>query len=156
MKARDIMTSDVVTIAPDTPIREIARTFRNLAISGAPVVEGGQVIGIVTEVDLISRHARPHYPRYLPLLDARIPLGGQREYTELVRRILGMTARDIMTFPVETIDADADIEDVATLMVENRANPVPVMENGKLVGILSHTDVIRTLEEADVDDTVAG
>jgi CBS domain-containing protein len=149
MKARDIMTTEVVTLAPDMPIREIARTFRDRGISGAPVVEHGQVIGIVTEVDLIARHARPHYPRYLPLLDAWIPLGGQHEYHEMARRILGMTARDIMTVPVKTIDAEADLEEVATLMVENRANPVPVLENGRLVGIISHTDVIRTLEEAE-------
>ena len=146
MKVRDIMTGNPVTLAVDTPIQEIARTFRNLGITGAPVMEEGEVIGIVTEVDLIARHARPHYPRYLPLLDARIPLGGQREYQEIVRHILGITARDIMTTPVKTIGADADVEELATLMVESKANPVPVIENGKLVGIVSHTDVIRTLE----------
>ena len=92
MKARDIMTTDVVTLAPNTPIRNIARTFRRLGIPGAPVVEEGEIIGIVTEIDLIARHARPHSPLYLPLLDARIPLGGQREYREIIRRILGTTA----------------------------------------------------------------
>jgi CBS domain-containing protein len=156
MKARDIMTTDVVTFSPDAPIREIARTFRVRNISGAPIVEEGQVIGIVTEVDLIARHARPHYPRYLPLLDARIPLGGQREYQEIVRHILGLTARDIMTMPVKTVDADADLEDVATLMVESRANPLPVMEGERMVGIVSHTDLIRTLEESAAEDEAAG
>jgi CBS domain-containing protein len=148
MKVRDAMTTDVVTLAPNMPIQEIARTFRRLNISGAPVIEDGRVIGIVTEVDLIARHARPHYPRYLPLLDAMIPMGGQREYQEMARRILGMTARDIMTEPVNTIGPDADMEELATLMVEEHANPVPVIENDRLVGIITHTDVIRTLEEA--------
>jgi CBS domain-containing protein len=148
MKARDIMTTEVVTFAPDTPIRDIARIFRERKLSGAPVVEHGRVIGIVTEVDLIARHARPHYPRYLPLLDAMIPLGGQHEYQEILRHVLGLTARDIMTTPVKTIAADAEIEDVATVMVENRANPLPVMEGEQMVGIVSHTDLIRTLEEA--------
>jgi CBS domain-containing protein len=147
MKARDMMNTEVVTFAPDTTIREIARVLRTLGISGAPVIEGGEVIGIVTESDLIARHAHPHSPRYLPLLDAQIPLGGQREYRELVRRILGKTARDIMTVPVMTIDADAEAEDVATLMVESRADPIPVLENGRLVGIISHSDIIRVLEE---------
>ncbi len=148
MQARDIMTREVVSFGPDTPIRDIARVFRERNISGAPILESGRLIGIVTEVDLIARHARPHYPRYLPLLDARIPLGGQREYQDIVRHILGLTARDIMTAPVETVDADAEIEEVATLMVERRANPLPVIEGGQMVGILSHTDLIRTLEEA--------
>jgi CBS domain-containing protein len=148
MKARDIMTRDVVTLTPDAPIRSIARTFRRLGIPGAPVVEDGEVIGIVTELDLIARHARPHSPLYLPLLDARIPLGGQREYREIIRRVLGMTARDIMTEDARVVTPDTDLEDVATLMVEHKANPVPVVEDGRLVGIISHTDLIQHLEEA--------
>jgi CBS domain-containing protein len=147
MQARDVMTVDMVTLAPETPIPEIARLFRTRGIRGAPVVEGGKVIGIVTEIDLIARHARPHSPRYLPLLDARIPLGGQREYNEIIRRILGATARDIMTAPVNTIEADADIEEVATLMVERNANPLPVLAGVELVGIISHSDHIAHLEE---------
>jgi len=148
MKAREIMRTDGVTFAPDTPISDIARTLRRLSITGAPVVEGDQVIGVVTEVDLIARHARPHAPLYLPLLDARIPLTGGREYREIIRRITGLTARNIMTSPVKTVDVEADLEDVATLMVESKANPVPVLRDGKLVGIISHTDLIAHLEEA--------
>lgn len=147
MKARDIMRTEVFALSPDTPIQEIARAFRTRNISGAPVLEKGHLIGIVTEVDLIARHARPHVPRYLPLLDAQIPIGGQREYRELVRRILASTARDIMTVPVITVAADDELEDVATVMVEQRANPLPVMEGENLVGILSHTDLVRTLED---------
>lgn len=148
MKARDIMTTDVVTLSPDSPIRDIARTFRRLGLTGAPVIENGEIIGIVTEIDLIARHARPHSPLYLPLLDAKIPVRGQREYREIVRRIMGLTARDIMTMPVKAVEADADLEAVATLMVESKANPVPVLENGRLVGIIGHTDLIQHLEEA--------
>lgn len=154
MQARDIMTTDVVTLAPDANIPDIARTFRSLGISGAPVVEDGEIIGIVTELDLIARHARPHSPLYLPLLDARIPLGGQREFNEILRRIIGMTARDIMTHNVHTVTADTEVEDVATLMVEEKANPVPVTEDGRLVGIISHTDLLRHLEEA--GETIEG
>ena len=154
MQARDVMTKEVVSLSPDTPIREIARLFRTLGITGAPVMESGHIIGIVTEIDLIARHARPHAPAYLPLLDAKIPLGGQREYRELVRRILGGTARDIMTVPVRTVAADADIEEVATLMVESKANPIPVVEEGQLVGIIGHTDLIRHLESTTIETDV--
>ena len=147
MKARDVMTVDVVMLAPETPVPEIVRVFRSKTITGAPVVEAGKVIGIITETDLIARHARPHSPLYLPLLDARIPLGGQREYNEIVRHILGTTARDIMTAPVTTVDADMDVEEVATLMVERNANPLPVLSDGRLVGIITRTDLIAHLEE---------
>jgi CBS domain-containing protein len=65
-----------------------------------------------------------------------------------VRRILAMTARDVMTTPAQSVDVEADLEDVATLMVEEKVNPVPVLEHGKLVGIISEADLIRHLEEA--------
>ena len=106
MQARDVMTTNVVIVQASTPIADIARILRTVAISGVPVFEGDTLVGIVKEVDLIARHARPHYPRYLPLLDAQIPLGGQREYQEMVRRILGTTARDIMSTPVKTCQPD--------------------------------------------------
>ena len=146
MKAREIMTHDVVTLGPDAPIQQIARLFRRLGITGAPVVDGDVIIGIVTEIDLIARHARPLMPLYLPLLGAKIPLGGHREHRETLRRILGTCARDIMTVPVKTVDAGADLEEVATLMVESRANPVPVLEDGRLVGIIGHSDLLQHLE----------
>jgi CBS domain-containing protein len=82
------------------------------------------------------------------LLDARIPLGGQREYREILRRVMALTAREIMTEGVKVVTADTDLEEVATLMVEDKANPVPVLENGHLVGIISHSDLIQHLEEA--------
>ena len=157
MQARDVMTTNVVIVQTHTPISEIARILRTLGISGVPVMDGDTLVGIVKEVDLIARHARPHYPRYLPLLDAQIPLGGQREYQEIVRRILGTTARDIMSTPVKICHPDADLEEVATLMVEKNANPVPVMENGRLVGIISHTDLMRAFDELETasEDTTA-
>jgi CBS domain-containing protein len=148
MKARDIMTTEMVTLRPETPIREIAQTFRRLQVTGAPVVWEGEVLGVVTQIDLIARHARPHSPFYLPLLDAKIPLRGGREYREILRRILGLTAQDIMTTPAITVDAEADLEEVATLMVESKANPLPVVEEGKLVGVIGHADLIAHLEEA--------
>jgi CBS domain-containing protein len=148
MKAQDIMTRQVITFAPDAPIREIVRAFREKGISGAPVVENGEVIGVVTELDLIARHSEPHSPTYLPLLGAQIPLGSQHDYREIVRRIMGLTARDIMTTPVQSVEPDIDVEEVATLMVERHVNPVPVIHNRRLVGIIGHTDLIVHLEEA--------
>jgi CBS domain-containing protein len=147
MKASEVMSTEVVTLTPDTSIREIARVFRETGISGAPVVEGGEVIGIVTEIDLIARHARPDMPVYLPLLGANIPLSGNREYREMLRRIMGLTARDVMTAPVVAVLPDADVEEVATLMVDNHINPIPVLHDGHLVGIIGHSDLVKHLQE---------
>jgi CBS domain-containing protein len=153
MKANEIMSSEVVTVSPDTSIKELARIFRETGISGAPVVEEGEVIGIVTEVDLIARHARPDMPVYLPLLGARIPLTGNREYREALRRIMALTARDVMTEPVIAVPPDADVEEVATLMVENRINPIPVLDGGRLMGIIGHSDLVQHLQQLEDENS---
>jgi CBS domain-containing protein len=148
MLVEDIMSRKVITLDADTPVQEIARVFREHGISGAPVLEDGRLVGIVTGIDLIARHARIHYPRYLPFLDARIPLENPSEYKEMLRRVLGTTARDIKTKKVVTIPPDADLEELATVMVERKVNPVPVVDDdGNLVGIVSHADVLRVIEE---------
>jgi CBS domain-containing protein len=157
MKAKEIMTSPVLTVSPDTPVAQIARLLRERHISGMPVVDGaGKVVGIVTEIDLIKRHARVHFPVYLPFLDSLIFLGSPRRYQEDVRRALGTTAQEIMTQPVRTATPETDVEDIATLMVEQRANPIPILDtSGALVGIVSHTDIVRLVEQAEAGEIEA-
>lgn len=151
MKVADIMTREVVSVRPDTRVGEIARIFREKDLSGLPVVtEDGELVGIVTELDMLKRHAKPQLPAFLPLLGAYIPLRS-KEYNESLRRITGVVAQDIMTTPVNTTTPDVDIEDVATVMVSNRSNPLPVVNaEGRLVGIISRTDILRVFEEAEL------
>jgi CBS domain-containing protein len=157
MKAKEIMTSPVLTVSLDTPVAQIARLLREKHISGAPVVDGAnKVVGIVTEIDLIKRHARVHFPVYLPFLDSLIFLESPRRYQEDVRRVLGTTAQEIMTQPVRTATLETDVEDIATMMVEQRANPIPILdESGTLVGIVSHTDIVRLVEQAEAGKSEA-
>lgn len=151
MKVADIMTRSVISIRPDTRVGDIARILREKSLSGLPVVtEDGELVGIVTELDMLSRHAKPQLPTFLPLLGAYIPLRS-KEYNESLRRITGVTAEDIMTTPVNTTTPDADIEDVAAVMISNRSNPLPVVdEDGRLIGIISRTDILRVFEDADL------
>jgi CBS domain-containing protein len=151
MQAKEIMTFPVYTVRPDTPVAHIARLLREKHISGVPVVDdAGKVVGIVTELDLIKRHTRIHFPIYLPFLDSLIFLESPRRYQADVRRALGTSARDIMSQPVRMATPETDVEEIATLMVEERANPVPILdEQGALVGIVSHTDVVRLVEQAE-------
>lgn len=145
MKVSEVMTKDVITVAPETKVGEIARIMVEKAISGVPVVSDGRLVGMVTEVDLVARNAHLHFPTFIQILDARIYLQSPRHFEEELRRMLGTTARDVMTTDVETVSPDADITDVATLMFERKVNPVPVTEDDRLVGIVSRTDIIRLL-----------
>jgi CBS domain-containing protein len=149
MQVKEIMTKDVVAARPDTPVATVARLFCEKALSGMPVVDDeGTVIGIITEVDLIARHSRPHFPAYFQFLDSIIYLESTKRYHESMRHILATTAGELMTSPAQTVDPEMDVQDLATFMVENRVNPVPVVDaEERLLGIVSHTDLLHMIEQ---------
>ncbi|MBS1252165.1 MAG: Inosine-5'-monophosphate dehydrogenase [Anaerolineales bacterium] len=145
----DVMMADVITVYPSTSVDEIARLMTEHDISGLPVVdEGDEVLGIVTELDMIVRNTRFKMPAFIAFLDAVIYLETPGRYRERVERVLGTTAREIMSEPAVTIGPDASIEDLTELMVDRRMNPVPVVAADRLVGIVSRSDIIRIMTEA--------
>jgi CBS domain-containing protein len=146
MKVRDIMTSDVAVAGTGTPVHEIARLMDERDVSGVPVVDGGRhVVGLVTDLDLIVRNTRLDPPLFFQLLDARIPLETPGHYRKRLRHMLGTEARDVMSEDVVTIGPDEDGEALAALLVKSGANPIPVVEQGRLVGIVSRADLLRLM-----------
>ena len=147
MKVREIMTSDVITVRRDTPVNDIAKLMGERDISGVPVVdESNHVVGIITELDMIVRNTRLELPAFIQILDlARIPLERPGHYHDRLRHMLGTQAADIMTENVVTVSPDAQVEDLAEVMVKRRLNPVPIVEHGVLVGIVSRADLIRMM-----------
>ena len=151
MKVRDIMTTEVVVAHPDTSVNLVARLMAGRDISGIPVVEDGGLVGIVTELDLIVRNTRLEPPAFFALLDARIPLETPSHYRERIRHMLGTLARDVMTEKVVSIGPDEELESLAEIMVKQRVNPLPVVEDGRLVGIVSRSDIIGMMAR-DLDE----
>ena len=147
MQVREIMTTEVVTVRSDTSVNDIAKLMSERDISGIPVVdESKHVVGIVTELDMIVRNTRLEMPAFIQILDlARIPLERPGHYRDRLRHMLGAQAADIMTEQVTAISPEAEAKDLAELMVKRRFNPVPVVENGVLVGIVSRADLIRMM-----------
>ena len=146
MKVREIMATDVVTVRRDTSVNDIARLMSERDISGIPVVDDAHhVVGIVTELDVIVRNTRLEMPAFIQILDGRIPLETPGHYRKRLQHMLGTHAADIMTAEVVAIGPDDTVEDLAELMVKRRFNPVPVVENGVLVGIVSRADLIRMM-----------
>ena len=151
MQVQEIMTRDVITVRSDAKVTAVVRLFREHNISGMPVVDDeDNLVGMVTEMDLIARHARPHFPNYIAFLDSIIYLGSTKRYQESMRHILATTAGEIMTEQVATVSPETDVLDLAELMVESGANPVAVVDAEKhLVGIVSHTDLLKMIEQAE-------
>lgn len=116
LTAREIMTATVVTASPDTTVDDLATLLADNSISGVPVVDYlGRVVGIVTEADILT--SRP----------------GNR------------TVESVMTKEVVAVSADETLQEIAFLLSMRRINRVPVLEEGKLVGIISRADVVRAL-----------
>ena len=146
MKVRGVMTADVVVVHPDASVNLVARLMASSGISGVPVVEDGKkVVGIISELDLIVRNTRLEPPAFFALLDGRIPLETPGHYRRRLQHMLGTLARDVMTAKVVTIGPDKELESLAELMVKRRVNPVPVVEDGRLVGIISRSDIVRMM-----------
>ncbi|MCX8131263.1 MAG: CBS domain-containing protein [Clostridia bacterium] len=144
MKAKEIMSSNVVTVKTDATIGEIAHILTDNNISGVPVVnEKYEIVGIVTEKDLLYKDVEPHFPPVVELLGGMIFLKSVKHYNEELRKLVATRAEDIMTKHVVTVDEETVVERVAELMTEKDINRVPVVSKGKLVGIISRADIVR-------------
>jgi len=144
--ARDIMTPDPVSVSRDLSVTEAARIMVDQRIGALPVVEEGRLIGLVTEDDLIMQDVKVEFPTYIHLLDGFImyPPATARFESEL-KKAVGATVADVMTAEPVTVQVDTPVGDVATLMVEQEVDRVPVLDGERLVGIVSKSDIVRSL-----------
>ncbi|HCG98801.1 MAG: hypothetical protein A2074_03175 [Candidatus Aquicultor primus] len=146
-EVKDIMTKEVITFKPDLPVKEAAKELSEANIGGAPVLDDeGRIIGIVVESDLIMQEVRLHFPTYVQLLDSYIYLpGSMSRFEKEFKKAVGAKVKDVMSTDVVTIDAGATVEDAATMMVDKDINMLPVMAEGKLVGVVSKRDLVKSI-----------
>jgi CBS domain-containing protein len=146
MLARDIMTKNVVTVAPDTPVKEVARLLLEHGISAAPVVDAaGTAIGMISEGDLIGRNDADREARrdwWLTLLAEGEPLNP--DFLKTLREPQ-RAARDVMTAPVITVTETTRAAEIARVLRDYRIKRVPVVRDSRVVGIVSRADVLRTI-----------
>ncbi|MCL4537691.1 MAG: CBS domain-containing protein [Nitrospirae bacterium] len=143
-KAKDIMIRDVITVKPATTIEDLARIFIEKNISGAPVVDdNGDLIGIVTENDLISQNKRLHIPTVVRLFDAFIMLESPGRIEKEIKKMAAVTVDDICTKDVITATEDMLVEDIATIMSEKKVHLIPVVDGRKVCGIIGKMDLIK-------------
>lgn len=151
LKAKDIMNKNVVTVEKDTSVEVLGRLFIEKNISGAPVLDEHQnIFGIVTENDLINQNKRIHIPTMLRLFDAFIPLGGSGSVEKEIRKMSASKVSEICSRDVVTVSPEATIQDVATIMSEKSIHLLPVVNVGKIIGIIGKIDIIKgILSEGD-------
>ena len=149
MKVADIMSQDVVVVGVDSTIKEIAEKIVSKDITGMPVVDGDTIVGIVTEDDIIKHEAHVDVPEIVPILSSFLYLDDPSEFEDDLQKVLATTAKELMTDKVVTVSPKASIEELATLFNEHDVNPIPVEEDGVLVGIVSKSDIVALIMRAD-------
>jgi CBS domain-containing protein len=147
MEAREVMTRDVVRVGPDTTVGEIAAILVRHRISAVPVVSGTQLLGIVSQTDLAHRSETGTEKRRKWWLElVADPDAKAREYV----KTHGLSAQDVMTRFVVSVPESASLAEVADVLDAHRIRQVPVMSDGRLVGMISRADLVRKLAEAKV------
>ena len=152
LKARDIMTKEVITVSPDTEITKAATILLERRINGLPVVDAfGRLVGILCQSDLVVQQKRFPIPSVFTLLESFIPLTSMKRIDKEVEKIAALTVKQAMTTDPVTVGPDTDIEEVARLMVDKKYHTLPVVDGDKVVGIVGKEDVLKTLLSAPQD-----
>jgi CBS domain-containing protein len=148
MTASEVMTRDVLSVALETPRRKVAKLLLERGISAAPVVDAhGSVVGMVSENDLLGREVERRVPRrewWLEMLAEGENLAP--EFLDYLRATDG-PVRDVMVSPVVTVSEDTPVEAIADILQRHHIKRVPVLRDGRMVGIVSRADLVRALSQ---------
>jgi CBS domain-containing protein len=146
MKIETLMTAPVLTVTPDISLKDVGRLLSEHHISGVPVCrEDGELLGVVSEADILRREEG---------IEAR--RGGRldwlfRLFDGELEKVNARTAGEAMTAPALTIRPKQQVSEAATLMVERRVNRLPVVDHGRLVGIVTRADLVRAFHRSDAE-----
>jgi CBS domain-containing protein len=144
----DIMEHDPVSVTPEDTVETLLRTLREHELPGVPVVNGGgRCVGIVTESDLVlvDEEEDLRLPLHIDLFGGTIFLGRLKPFEDRVKKAIASTVADMMTQDPTTVAPDTDLHEAARLIAEHRHNRLPVVEHGRLVGVVTRLDVLEAL-----------
>ncbi len=148
----DIMQADPVTVSPDTPADAVFHTLKEHGLPGVPVVnDGGRLVGIVTENDLVigDEQGDLHLPHYIELFGGIVFLESMKRFESRLKKATATSAKDLMTADPVTIAPDATVQEAAKLIATRKHNRLPVVEHGRLVGVVTRLDVLDYLAHDD-------
>ncbi len=146
LKAKDIMATDLITVLPNMAITHAAKLLLEKSINGVPVVdETGKLVGILCRSDLIAQQKKIPIPSLFTVFGGFIPLTSIKHIEKEVRKIAAITVAHAMTTNPVTVEPEASVEEVAGLMTDKNFHTIPVVDEGKLMGIVGMEDVLKTV-----------
>jgi CBS domain-containing protein len=144
--ARDIMTSEVVSVDPDTSLQDFSALLEKSGFSVVPVVNPDNTLyGIISATDLVERDRPLHIPTVVSIFDWVLYLESEKNFSDQVKKICAQSVGEICTREVVTCSPDTPESEVAELMVKHKVHLIPVLENGKLVGVVGRLDIVRSM-----------
>ncbi|PKN09143.1 MAG: hypothetical protein CVU73_04340 [Deltaproteobacteria bacterium HGW-Deltaproteobacteria-8] len=146
LKAIDIMTPEPFTLSPDTDIRTAATLLLDKKINGAPVVDAkGKLVGVLCQSDLVAQQKQVTLPSVFAMLDGFIALSSRDDFEREMQKIAATNVAQAMTSNPKTVSPQTPLEEIATVMVNEKLFTLPVVDAGKLVGVVGKEDILRTL-----------
>jgi CBS domain-containing protein len=149
LTVRDIMDTDPVTVRPDDDVETALRLMREHELPGLPVVDdSGRCVGIVTESDLVivdDEGRDLHIPHYIELMGGIIFLEPLRDFETRLKKAIASKVRDLMTPDPIAVEPDTSVQEAGRIIVDRGHNRLPVVEHGRLVGVVTRVDVLDAL-----------
>lgn len=146
LTAGDIMTTEIHSVHPDTEIKALAKMFVEYNVNAMPVVgDDGVLVGMVTQTDLVEQDKPLHIPTVISLFDWVLYLESPKKFSEEVRKVTARKVGEICSKEVVTCTTETPVATVASLMVDNKAHLVPVIADGRMVGVVARLDIIRSM-----------
>lgn len=146
MLARDVMTTEVITVHQEEKLKEVARILMDNKISGLPVVDDAHhVVVIISEKDMVVTAGQLQIPFYITLFDGIIFLENPKKFQEKLKRFTASKVKEVMSTEVIFVEEDTPLDDVISILQKHKINRLPVLRNDKLVGIISRNDILKAM-----------
>jgi CBS-domain-containing membrane protein len=146
LKAKDIMSQEVHTVSEETSVEELARLFAEKGVNAMPVGDDRQrLLGIVTATDLVKIDKPLHVPTVISIFDWVLYLESEKNFAEEVRKVTARKVSEICTREVVTCTPETPVADLASIMVDKGVHLLPVLDGGRVVGVVGRFDIIRTM-----------
>ncbi len=155
LKAKDIMTKNVIVVGEEDEIKKAADIFLKYKINAIPVIGGNKKLtGIVSETDLVYQDVNLHIPTVFTIFDSIFYLGGSKHFKEDVQKITATKIKDIMNKNVFFVEEDEDIHNIATVMADKKFYSIPVVNKSmEIIGVISRYDIIKSMSSEKTEKT---
>lgn len=148
LTARDIMTTEVVSVTTTTSLKDLAKKFIETRYSNMPVLdEQGRLIGVISETDLVEYQRPLHIPTVMTLFDGVFSLGSEKKFQEEVDRVTATTVGDLYRKNPVTCSPATPVNELAGLMSKHKVHLLPVVEDDRMIGVVARLDLIRVMED---------